>query len=213
MFRVLALASSILAAASCARQDAGEDPLAGVQSLDASLVAYADVGAGEHGESSSQVPRGAEAKGALLYLELGCVACHVPPGVARPAFAPDHSAVGLLGEARLREVIRQPERAHPGTIMPAYRLDEEDEADLVAFLSARRSGLPAPAPVAATKPCASCHAAGAETGAGHRCAYLADRRDELACVRCHETVPSGERCAFVESHRPSCTVCHRVEGS
>ena len=211
MARILVLLASILAASSCARQEArGEDPLRGMRVLDESLVAAA----GAPGARSSHIPgatagTAAEGRGALVYVAQGCVACHAPPGAARPAFAPDHGAVGLVGAERLREVIRHPESFHPGTIMPAYALGEREEDDLVAYLLTKRGEAPAAAPEGASRSCASCHAA-APTDPPHRCVYIADRKEELSCARCHDTVPAGERCAFVESHRALCPVCHET---
>lgn len=208
MARILVLLASLVAAASCARQESGEDPLRGVRVLDARTVASA-----AHTGAPSSMPGPAEARGALVYVEQGCVACHAPPGIARPSFAPDHAAVGLQGPERLREVIRHPEAFHPGTIMPAYDLPEGDERDLVAYLSSRKGGRPAAAPPAAKKTCASCHATTAPAAPAdfeHGCAFIAARQKELSCARCHDRVPEGDRCAFVESHRALCPVCHET---
>jgi len=158
------------------------------------------------------MPGPAEARGALVYVEQGCVACHAPPGIGRPAFAPDHAAVGHQGAGRLREVIRHPEGFHAGTIMPAYHLAEGDERDLLAYLASRKGGPPAAAPAEAARPCASCHAARAPADFEHGCAYLAARAEELSCARCHDRVPEGDRCDFVEAHRALCPVCHETAG-
>lgn len=157
----------------------------------------------------------AEGRGALRYVELGCIACHAPPGAIRRAHAPDHAAVGLLGAEALRQAIRHPESTHPPTMMPAYAevLDEAGgEGELLAFLLARRGPPPASAPAGADKPCGSCHAAAAAApaGWGHRCVYISDRREELSCARCHDALPAGGRCAFVDEHRPTCTICHET---
>jgi len=205
MARTLVLIASLVAASSCARQEGGEDPLRGVRVLDAGVVASAARAA-----EPSPMPGPAEARGALVYVDQGCVACHAPPGNDRPAFAPDHAAVGFHGAERLREVIRHPEAFHPGTIMPAYDLAEGDERDLVAYLSARKGGRPAAAPAAAERPCASCHAKAAGADFEHGCAYIAARAEELSCARCHDSVPEGDRCAFVDSHRALCPVCHEA---
>lgn len=76
----------------------------------------------------------------------GCLACHQLPAGAGPATRADlgprleGTRMRELGRERIREVIEDPMRANPGTVMPPYgrhRLLEAAEiAMLVEFLHA-----------------------------------------------------------------------------
>ena len=91
--------------------------------------------------------QGANAPEAFVRADKGhCIACHqLPEGIApvsRADFGPQlaGSRMRELGRARLRELLQDPTRANPETVMPPYgrhRILEAGEIDrLVEFLHA-----------------------------------------------------------------------------
>jgi cytochrome c oxidase subunit 2 len=96
----------------------------------------------------AEPPRGPVAqRGAQVFAEQRCTACHTVRGVGPPAsIGPDlthvgsrlHLAAGTLpmGAASLREWIAHPQRSKPGARMPSYeRLDDGDLHALAVFLA------------------------------------------------------------------------------
>lgn len=96
-------------------------------------------------------------RGKALATELGCRGCHKIGGLggdlgidlaeaaAKPA--DEHSFDGVRGEHTLanwqREHLRRPQEVAPGSTMPAYDLQEDDETALVTYiLSLRRPDVP-----------------------------------------------------------------------
>ncbi|MEL7061529.1 MAG: cytochrome c, partial [Acidobacteriota bacterium] len=93
--------------------------------------------------------RGEIRRGARLFGDLGCRACHdldaAPAAIDRSG--PPLADLSMRRNARwLSAWLRAPERVHPGTTMPNFRLDDATTADLVAFLldgEARLNPVPA----------------------------------------------------------------------
>ena len=137
-------------------------------------------------------------RGVDLYFEHGCSGCH-QPGRPGPGIGPDLSTIGLRGGAYLREVVLYPEKVYPLTIMPPmrYKIAEKgpDIDSLVTYLRTLE-----PWPRAENRGerrfdsrlCAGCHRVNdremTPIGPGHKCTYLHDESDWLACGNCH-----GER--------------------
>lgn len=89
----------------------------------------------------------AQAPAVFLRVDKGhCIACHQLPAGIRPATQADLGPrlegrrMRELGRARLRELIQDPTRANPDTVMPPYgrhRILERDEIEgLVEYLHA-----------------------------------------------------------------------------
>jgi cytochrome c2 len=88
-------------------------------------------------------------RGRLLAREVGCVACHVVPGVRGPesrvappldAFATRSFIAGTIDNtpANLTQFLRDPRSVAPKSAMPNLRLTETQARDLAAYLYAQR---------------------------------------------------------------------------
>ncbi|MEQ1632465.1 MAG: c-type cytochrome [Planctomycetota bacterium] len=94
------------------------------------------------GKPLEETPSTAEQRerGALRFLELGCIACHVPPG-QKVAAENLHGRLALDFVPRkwrpsaLQQFLQQPTRDHPSTRMPDFRLELDDAKALTAYLS------------------------------------------------------------------------------
>lgn len=88
------------------------------------------------------------ARGITLVNRYGCAACHEVPGAAvtgyvGPSLRGVQQRAYLAGglpntPATMVELIRFPERARPGTLMPNLRVSESDARELAAFLHTLR---------------------------------------------------------------------------
>lgn len=126
------------------------------------------------------------AHGARRFADLGCVACHLPPGEG--ISGPDDPRTGLGHVAAkwrpgaLEDYLGQPGLHHAATRMPDFRLTEEEVAELAAHLLAGAG-------------------AGAADG-GHDRAGDPDRGRRLVverrCLQCHEA-PAPWRPATAEA--------------
>ena len=155
-------------------------------------------------------------RGARLYLGLGCAACH-PLGAGGAGYAPDLSAVGWRSPAELRARLLGADPPPMGSPMPSFAAalrEPTDLDDLLVFLEglalapvARGRASPrADALVSAS--CTACHEPGA-VGPRHRCLYLRERVNELACERCHVApLAAVGRCPVVDQERSACPACH-----
>ena len=78
-------------------------------------------------------------RGAALFLNKGCVTCHINSRVAGrtldPGFAPDLSTY-RRDEAFLRRWLHDPQAVKPGTRMINLQLAPDEIEDLIAFLNA-----------------------------------------------------------------------------
>ena len=84
------------------------------------------------------------ARGIELTSRYGCASCHEIPGAqvtgyVGPSLRGVHRRAYIAGglpntPAQMVELIRFPERARPGTLMPNLRVSETDARELVAFL-------------------------------------------------------------------------------
>lgn len=96
-----------------------------------------------------QVDAAAVERGAERFLELGCVACHVPPRT-RVSKENLHGRMTLdhVGSkwrlAALQQFLREPSRDWPSSRMPDFRLDAEDSKALAAYLVEGAKVEPAP---------------------------------------------------------------------
>lgn len=160
-------------------------------------------------------------EGARVYLELGCHFCHRAFGFGNAAaFAPPLDAVGLRGQSYLRDVVSKPSKFFPKTKMPAFETflshEPKQASALMAFLLSL-DGRPRKGPLSFTHQCSACHRPGQKPGAGvepvlasHRCAWIKTARKDLACGRCHATLPEadGTECLYIDMRRRDCGVCH-----
>ncbi len=167
-------------------------------------------------------------RGTRLYLGLGCAVCHPLTEGGRGGwdFGPDLTGIGRKSLDYLRTSLIDPTANFAGSTMPSFRLalekDKEAMEGLLVYLESlalersadcnertRSRGL-------VEKPCADCHAGAAGRAGGrtrHRCVFLLERSEELACANCHSTEipkPGAGRgyCALITQHRESCAVCH-----
>ncbi len=82
---------------------------------------------------------GAAQRGAARFLELGCIACHLPPEQGNAADA-QHGRVALdfvphkWRPTALVQFLLDPKRDYEHTAMPDFRLDAEDAQALAAYL-------------------------------------------------------------------------------
>lgn len=87
--------------------------------------------------------------GRRLYHRIGCVACHAPEVGYRPLDLPDGMEIELTGlpsvpmnladkydEASLARFLLDPHATRPAGRMPAFRLTDQEAADLAAYLKA-----------------------------------------------------------------------------
>ncbi len=158
------------------------------------------------------------ARGAELYLRLGCAMCHPLAAGGRGGwdYGPDLRALGRQSSEALRTSLFEPAADYPRSTMPAYErtLKDDPEAltDLIAFLH----GLTLPqlelnADRRVDAPCVRCHNGPRGVAQGrfeHRCSYLVTR-GSLACAGCHDpAVPAGQWCPLIREHRDACLACH-----
>jgi len=163
------------------------------------------------------------ATGAKRYLELGCGVCHPLSGEGLGGwdYGPDLRE-SRLGLDALRTSLLDPAANFPGSTMPSFAASFADDPDgldaMLVYLESLQLGDSGQCrhtrqrDAWASESCTRCHAGpgGKATGTtSHRCLYLKDRREELTCGRCHETVPDGTgECPVIAEHRGSCAACH-----
>jgi mono/diheme cytochrome c family protein len=113
---------------------------------------------------------GSAAAGERRFWQLGCVACHVPPGGVEAAAAPDRMPLGFVPRkwhaAALIEYLQDPRRHHRSGRMPHFGLSRDEATELAAFLLTASA---APLPASGGDP--------------ERGRVLAQR---LACIDCHD---------------------------
>ena len=173
------------------------------------------------------------ARGAMLFLRLGCSLCH-PLGTGGRGgfdFGPDLSTMGRRSTEELRTAIIDPRRDFAASTMPSFATSfathPEQLDDLLVFLlslslppldpggdgwcrsrAGRWQGL-------VEQHCSACHNLAGRRAGGtfrHRCSYLLERGAELNCSRCHRQASSADSdddCPLLEQHRRNCVVCHR----
>ena len=138
------------------------------------------------------------ARGRDLFFKTGCYGCHRIDGLSSGTLGPDMSQVGK--ERKLDYLwghIVDPRVYTPASIMPRFKLSNEDRKALVIFLKSRRGGnlaqssiesfrLKATAATPIPEGGAAAHAGPALTGAAHGEQLIND----LACLSCHKL---GER--------------------
>ncbi|MEM7144761.1 MAG: c-type cytochrome [Verrucomicrobiota bacterium] len=143
-------------------------------------------------EEGDELPEGDEERGATLYHEVGCVACHMPDAQYRPEFWGEDveaelpaipsvpvTLAGVYSEDYLTRFLMDPLAHRPGGRMPDFNLSAQEAADIAKYL---RTG-PTPTPpfepsdlaedaelIAAgkgmfeSKGCVACHAVGEDGG-------------------------------------------------
>lgn len=111
------------------------------------------------------------AKGAALFANLGCLACHTQPEVAAPKAPSErvplaHVAAKWHGAA-LVDYLLDPAKNHPSSRMPNFRLSEAEASQLAAYLLAHAKGSVSVAPkgdaakgaaLLVSSGCLNCHA-------------------------------------------------------
>lgn len=112
--------------------------------------------------------------GGAHFHQLGCVACHTPPGVDVPDRAnsriPLNNVATKFADGRLADFLLNPRRHNPWIKMPDFQLSEDEARQLAAFLRKESTGRHTPDPsefppgdaargkeLAATLSCAACH--------------------------------------------------------
>jgi len=110
-------------------------------------------------------------RGAVRFLELGCIACHVPPEQSvDPTTLHDRIPLAFVQRkwrpGPLEQYLREPGHDQPHTAMPDFRLDAEDADALAAYLL-RNAPTPGAAPAG-------------DAEAGRRLAQ------KHGCDRCHD---------------------------
>jgi mono/diheme cytochrome c family protein len=169
------------------------------------------------------------ARGADLFLRLGCAVCHSPAAGGRGGadFGPDLRGIGRHSIEYLRDNLFVPTRNFPGSTMPSYEHsfanDPRALEDLLIYVVALAleplAGCDAGDRGAALvhQPCSVCHGGAGGIAGGrftHACVYIV-ARPELRCGACHPgAVPaagaqSGD-CPVVREHRAACAACHAV---
>jgi cytochrome c551/c552 len=118
------------------------------------------------------------ARGARLFTGLGCVACHVAPGIADSDPSLNRIPLKYVKEKfagdGLREFLKKPEAHYAWIKMPNFRLSDDESTALSAWLLSRcKDNLIPPLPSAANAAkgkalfeasgCLSCHAVGNST--------------------------------------------------
>ncbi len=113
--------------------------------------------------------------GKNLYLDKGCMGCHVVQGFERQQrIGPILDRVAeKAADGWIRDWIRQPKAYLPKTIMPFFDLNEGESARLTAFLAARRGGTQPPA------------ATPGDVGRGKELLH------EVGCLACHAVGDQG----------------------
>jgi hypothetical protein len=171
--------------------------------------------------------RGADhlARGARLYLGLGCAVCHGGLGSTFGLSGPELRQIMLRPDEVRRKLLEPGITAAPrdesaasateSSPMPSYQdalgKDEQAMADLVTFVRALALAPLRPDPPFAEARCDTCHARGSPSGRYvHTCPFL--QRSDLACARCHAGGPPDRPgdCPRIEAERPACSICHRV---
>lgn len=158
------------------------------------------------------------ARGAELYLSLGCAMCHplAPGGRGGWDFGPDLRSLARQSPTQLRTSLFEPTADYPRSTMPSYEtsLDRDQTAltDLLAFVQALSlTPLEQPADARVTAPCVDCHSGSRGLAGGrleHRCTYI-KVRPQLVCAGCHDPeVPAGRFCPLIIEHREACRACH-----
>jgi len=168
------------------------------------------------------------ARGARLYLTLGCGMCHSLKADGRGGwdYGPDLRRMGRHGDRYLRQSLLDPAANFAGTTMPSYQssLGENPEilSDLLTYLHALTlprlkdpgiDGLYA-------RPCTTCHAGlgGAAVGTiRHQCVWINEEQEQLRCQSCHTgelpvEVSFAGFCPVVREHRGGCLTCHTGYG-
>ncbi len=134
----------------------------------ADVAAYLLQG-GELASESRELP---EEQGDVLYEEFGCIACHrfTPPS-ENDAWSRDslHFTAEKFPGRSLSRYLQQPQRHHPFTRMPDFRLSESEVDSLASFVTTHSTGRLKPAKELAT----------ADPERGQR--HFAERR----CGQCH----------------------------
>ncbi len=110
-------------------------------------------------------------KGAALFANLGCVACHTTPDSTEPD--KEHQRIPLahvtakFHRTALREFLKMPGMHNPWTRMPHFRLAEDETSALAAYLLTNAKaefpavkGDPAAGKLLVAANCASCHTTG-----------------------------------------------------
>ncbi|MCR9245203.1 MAG: c-type cytochrome [bacterium] len=147
-------------------------PGLGFTAQDAADAATFLAGLGE--PAARDLPADGVAAGRDRFLQLGCVACHVPPDRDRKErVLGDRLALHHVPQkwhaAALVDYLRDPQRFYPHVRMPDFRLTEEDAVNLAAYLlNGKFASEPVPLAAAAgdaargqqivaDRHCASCH--------------------------------------------------------
>jgi mono/diheme cytochrome c family protein len=152
------------------------------------------------------------ARGATLYVGLGCALCHGGRGDGDAALAgPALRRVGLQEPVEVRRKLDDPGAGSP---MPAFRTllaqSEPDAGDLVLFVRALMlPPLRSTTDALVRAPCTSCHVGARASGRyRHACPFVS--APDLACQRCHAAgVPASPRdCPRIAAERATCAVCH-----
>ena len=166
--------------------------------------------------------------GARLFGELGCGICHPLSGQGRGGwdFGPDLRAGGRRSLVYLETSLTDPAANFPESTMPSFASfassNKAGFTDLMVFLESlelprtRACSVRERSAQLARLSCASCHAGPAGKASGrlaHRCLYIKERREQLACAGCHpEAIPavgaSGGTCPVEHEHRGACAACH-----
>ena len=163
-------------------------------------------------------------RGATEFLELGCGMCHPLGGGGRGGwdFGPDLRTIGRRSLAYLKSSVTEPAANFAESTMPSFAHTFEADAEALADLLLYLQSLVLPRPGSCnlrrrsdplvTRACQECHAGAGGAAVGrftHRCLYLLERGDALACRSCHTAIPdSAKDCPLVNSHRGNCGVCH-----
>jgi len=168
----------------------------------------------------------AAARGAELFLSLGCAVCHSPAAEGRGGFdvGPDLHRAARRDLAELRLILREPSRRGADSRMPAFAAsfagdDDPALADLLTYVIGLSLPPSCPLPTSVARlvaaPCTTCHADVQGRASGrfvHRCVYLNDRRAALACAGCHAgalPAPLQGECPVIRTQRSACAACHR----
>ncbi|MGE3172426.1 MAG: hypothetical protein AB7O97_07340 [Planctomycetota bacterium] len=154
-------------------------------------------------------PAGAADAGAVRFRELGCIACHVPPGEAPPPeLLADRLPLDFVPRkwrrAALETFLLEPGRDYEHTRMPDFRLSPGDATALAAFLV--RGAQPGAAPrgdvdngrrVAVRHGCDRCHEL-ALPDTGRRYQEIRALHEDHGCVVGAEDAPDF---AFTDDER------------